>query len=277
MMDIRDHVKRFHVEVLPPKQDAEDLEERLEKFAVKYKRVLDAGYCACITDNAMGNLSFQGTELITELNLPVDPEGVMIHLNTFHTKRNLDEILATAVKLGIRYLLVVSGDGSPRLPKLRPSEIGCGGASVTSVELLDYIEREYPDRFVLGVAFNPYEPPEHEFEKLKNKIRAGARFVITQPIIGQNEVVDRLIEDFDIPVIVEAWMSKKLYLLSECVGYEIPEDVEYNPIKNLEILLKNYPQSGIYLALLNYKRQFPLLAGLSIGGSSSPVTGGVIT
>ncbi len=274
-MDIEFHIKKFHVEVLPPKQDADDLEERLEKFAVKYRRVVEAGYCACITDNAMGNLSFQGTELIAELNLPVNPESVIIHLNTFHTKRNLDEILNAAVELGIRYLLVVSGDGSPRLPKLRPDDIGCGGASVTSVELLAYIERKYPGKFIPGVAFNPYEPPEHEFEKLKNKIKAGARFIITQPIIERNKVVDRLLRDFDIPVIVEAWMSKKLYLLSECVGYEIPEDTDYDPIKNLKLLLNNYPQCGVYLALLNYKRQFPALSDLSMGSSQGKVTGGV--
>jgi len=37
----------FHVEVLPPRQDAEDLEVRLDRFAARYKRVLEAGYCAC--------------------------------------------------------------------------------------------------------------------------------------------------------------------------------------------------------------------------------------
>ncbi len=264
-MEIWNHVRKFHVEVLPPKQDVDDLEDRLEKFAEKYRRVIEAGYCACITDNAMGNLSFQATELITELGLPVDPENVMIHLNTFHTKRNLDEILDTAIELGVRYLLVVSGDGSPRLPKLRPDDIGCdGNESVTSVELLEYIEREYPDKFILGVAFNPYEPQEHEFSKLENKIRAGAKFVITQPIIERNEIIDRLIANFNIPIVVEAWMSKKLYLLSECVGYEIPEDAEYDPVGNLEALLKNYPGSGVYLALLNYKRQFGLLEDLKI-------------
>ena len=35
----------------------------------------------------------------------------MIHLNTFHTKENLDEILNTCIDKGIKYLLIVSGDG----------------------------------------------------------------------------------------------------------------------------------------------------------------------
>ncbi|GEM_PF-182801 len=264
------HFKNFHVEVLPPRQDAEDLEVRLERFTKRYVRVVEAGYTACITDNAMGNLSFQGTEIIEYFKLPVKAESVMIHLNTFHTKRNLDEILDSCANLGIRYILVVSGDGSARLPKLAPADIGAEDAiAVTSVELLRYIRENYPGAFTLGVVFNPYEPEDHEFEKLLRKLKAGVEFIITQPIIEKNEVVDRLVSEVNIPVVVEAWMSKKLHLLSDCVGYEIPEDTPYDPIENLEKLMFNYPDSGVYLAMLNYKRQFPLLPELASTGRVS--------
>ena len=151
--------KIYHVEVLPPKQDSEKLEKDLEIFSNKYLRVMGSGYCVCITDNAMGLLSFQGTEMIEELDLPVIPEQVMIHLTTFHTKDDLDNILDICKTKGIRYLLIITGDGSERLPKLKPSDVSATDVeSVTSVELLKYINREYPDTFVLGVAFNPYEP-----------------------------------------------------------------------------------------------------------------------
>ena len=253
--------KIYHVELLPPKQESEKLEKDLELFTKKYKRVLENGYCACITDNAMGNLSFQGTEMIDVLGLPVEPEQVMIHLNTFHTKENLDEILNSCIDMGIKYLLVVSGDGSERLPKLKPSDIGITGSeSVTSVELLKYINREYPDKFVLGVAFNPYEPEDHEFEKMERKMAAGAEFVVTQPLIEKNPAVDRLLEKYpDVPVIVEAWMSKKLHLLSDAVGYTIPEDEAYDPIETLKMLHKMYPGCGVYLSLLSFKNLFDLL------------------
>jgi len=253
--------KIYHVEVLPPKQDTEKLEEDLERFSNKYLRVMDSGYCACITDNAMGLLSFQGTEIIEELELPVIAKQVMIHLNTFHRKDDLDNILDLCKSKGIRYLLIITGDGSERLPKLRPSDIGATDVeSVTSVELLQYINREYPDTFVLGVAFNPYEPEEHEFEKMKRKIKAGATFIITQPLIERNEVVDRLLRKYpEIPVIVEAWMSRKLYLLSEAVGYEIPENTEFDPIATLKMLHKLYPDCGVYLSLLGFKTQYHLI------------------
>ena len=251
----------YHVEVLPPKQDSEKLEKDLEIFSNKYLRVMDSGYCACITDNAMGLLSFQGTEMIEELDLPVMSEQVMIHLNTFHTKDDLDNILNICKTKGIRYLLIITGDGSERLPKLQPSDVGAADVeSVTSVELLKYINREYPDTFVLGVAFNPYEPEEHEFEKMERKIKTGATFIITQPLIEKNEIVDRLIEKYpEIQVIVEAWMSRKLHLLSEAVGYEIPENTEFDPISTLKILHKLYPECGVYLSLLGFKTQYHLI------------------
>lgn len=253
--------KIYHVEVLPPKQDSEKLEKDLETFANKYTRVMESGYCACITDNAMGLLAFQGTELIEELELPVIPEQVMIHLNTFHTKEDLDNILNTCKSKGIKYLLVISGDGSDRLPKLQPSDVGATGVeSVTAVELLKYINREYADTFMLGVAFNPYEPEEHEFEKMERKMDAGATFIITQPLIEKNAIVDKLLGKYpDIPVIVEAWMSKKLHLLSEAVGYEIPEDTEFDPIATLKMLHQIYSKCGVYLSLLGFKTQYDLI------------------
>ena len=256
--------KIYHVEILPPKQETEKLLDDLQLFADKYNRVMASGYCACITDNAMGNLAFQGHEIIEEMGLAVDPEQVMIHLNTFHTLENLHEILDSCKKHGIKYLLIISGDGSDRLPKLQPSDLGDaakGVQAVTSVELIRYIQNAYPDDFVLGVAFNPYEPPEHEFAKLERKLAAGATFIITQPLIEQNAIVDQLLADYpDVPVVVEAWMSKKLHLLSDAVGYPIPENTDFDPIATLKQLHSLYPGCGVYLSILGFKTQYHLIA-----------------
>lgn len=253
--------KIFHIEILTPKQNSESLDSDLEKFAEKYTAVVNSGYVACITDNPMGHLSFQATDVIPEMGLPVNPEQLMIHLNTFHTKEALDQILETARTIGCKYLLVISGDGNERLPKLKPESIGETCNAVTSVELLKYIRKTYPGVFHLGVAFNPYEPQDHELEKMERKVAAGAEFICTQPVIGRDERVLAL-KRFGLPVILDAWMSKKLHLLSECVGYTIPEDTPYDPIANLQELQKAYPGSGLYLALLGFKTQFPRLKEL---------------
>jgi methylenetetrahydrofolate reductase (NADPH) len=253
--------KIYHIEILPPKQDTEKLDADLQLFAEKYNRVMESGYCACITDNAMGMLAFQGTEVIEELGLAIHPQQIMLHLNTFHTLEDLHNILDFCQKQGIIYLLVISGDGSNRLPKLQPSDINASGVeSVTSVELIAYIRKQYPDVFRIGVAFNPYEPQEHEFAKMQRKVAVGASFVITQPIIDKNAVVDQLLEEYpDMPVIIEAWMSKKLHLLSDAVGYKIPEDAVFDPIATLGQLHEWYPKCGLYLSILGFKTQYHLI------------------
>ena len=84
--------------------------------------------------------------------------------------------------------------------------------------------------------------------------------MITQPIIGQNAVIDRLLREYaGLPVTIEAWMSKKLYLLSDVVGYSIPEDAEYDPLATLDRLQQIYPQCGFYLSLLGFKTQYQLI------------------
>ena len=261
----------LHVEIQTPKQDSVKLEADLATFTDKYVACMEAGYTASITDNPMGLLSFQATDIIPELDLPVRPGQLLIHLNTFHTRKDLDVILDTAAEREYTDLLVISGDGSERLPRLSPDSLGLSGNAVTSVELLQYIHREYPGRFTCGVAFNPYEPQDHEIEKMRRKVDAGAQFIITQPIIGSCEPVQNL-RTFQMPVIVDAWMSKKLHLLSQCVGYDIPENTPYDPIENLRDLVRIYPDYGLYLALLGFKTQFPILkdvlsAAYAQGGS----------
>lgn len=250
---------RYRVEVSPPKQKADNLKIRLERFASKYNQIVEAGHCACITDNAMGHLAFGGHELIKELGLQVRPGQVMVHLNTFHSLRDLHWILDSCAELGIDELLIISGDGSVRLPKLKPTEVGEISASVTAVELLTYIRKNYDNQFKLGVAFNQYEPEAHELYKLKCKIDAGIDFVITQPTVGRNALIDKITHELNVPVIVEAWMSPKLNLLSECIGYELGDTEDFDPVKSLKELQDIYSGNGFYLALLNLKTQFDLL------------------
>ncbi|MFA5206304.1 MAG: methylenetetrahydrofolate reductase [Lentisphaeria bacterium] len=249
----------WRVEVSPPKQGADRLEERLGRFARRFNTSCEAGFQVCITDNAMGKLAFQGCELLAELALPA--ARAMIHLNTFHTLAELRWILDSAAHLGVRELLVVSGDGSARLPRLKPADLGETGAVVTSVELLAFITREYPGVFNLGAAFNPYEPQGHELEKLKRKLAAGARFFITQPVIGRHPAVDALLEWLSVPLVVEAWMSPKLELLKDCVGYDPGAGATgpFDPLRCLSEIRTNYPGCGLYLALFDLKTQLPAL------------------
>lgn len=251
---------KLHIELTPPKQNSADIEKDLDLFASKFERVMGSGYCASITDNAMGRLAFQGYEVIEALELQPKTDQVLIHLNTFHTREELDHILEIAAEQNIRNFLALTGDGSDKMHKLAPDELEAPEASVTtSVELIRYIHRHWPD-YIVGAAFNPYEPPESEFAKLERKLDAGIEYVITQPILGRNEQVDRLRREHpDLPVIVETWMSRKLYLLSDVIGKEIPEDTPYDPIAELKAARENYPDCGNYLSIVGFKTQYPTL------------------
>jgi hypothetical protein len=91
---------------------------------------------------------------------------------------------------------------------------------------------------------------------MRQKIDAGAKYVVTQPIIGQDENVDKL-KDFNIPVVVEAWMSKNIDLLYRSVGKEKDERAEeYDPTENLKALHESYPECCVYLSMLSFKQNW---------------------
>jgi methylenetetrahydrofolate reductase (NADPH) len=259
----------YLIELLTPRQSDLDFEVRLEKFRERYRRILDYGAVVTIPDNPLGNLHFTAMETVDFLGLPLDPERTLLHLNTFHRKTDLDAFLDAAQASGLKHLLVVSGDGGPRLPKLEPGDLGSHAKSVTSVELLEYVTRRHPGVFRCGVAFNQYEPVEDELRKLGRKIEAGARFIVTQPAIGRDKVVSELIGS-RLPVWVGAWMSKRIDLLAECVGLRQLDAAAYDPAANLEVLHRSYPSFGIYLAQMPFRKDWcPLLTRIPCSGKAA--------
>ncbi len=255
--------KQNIVEALTPRMDAEDLDAVLDRYAMRHALVQNSKFILSVPDNPMGHPRFKVMEVVKEMGLTIDPECFLLHINTFHTKEDMDDILAQADAMKVRYLLVVTGDGSERLAKLDPASIGADTQSATSVELLRYIHNAYPGRFRTGAAFNPYEPQDHEMEKIARKIDAGAEYIITQPIIGRSEPAEKL-ATFGLPVTVGAWMSKRIDLLSECIGYELAPADRFDPMASLAELLGIYPDYGIYVSMLNFKRQWePMRAMLA--------------
>ena len=204
----------------------------------------------------MGQPRLGALECINLCGLSVEPEKIVMNLNTFHTKGDLDELLQKAIDVNLRYILIVRGDGGPLLPKIESESIGGKRSVATSIDLIRYINQRYSGRFVTGAAFNPYRPMPFEFDRLKQKIDAGAKFVVTQPIIGKNENVDKL-ENVNVDVVVEAWMSENIDLLYRSVGRKKDAGAEaYDPTENLKTLHAAYPDNCIYLSLLSFKQDW---------------------
>ena len=89
----------YIVELLSPKRSTDDqIESLLDRFAGRYRRIIDAGCGVSIPDNPMGQPRLGALESIDLRNLSVDSEKVMINLNTFHTKSELDGVLQNAAK-----------------------------------------------------------------------------------------------------------------------------------------------------------------------------------
>jgi len=247
----------YLVELLSPKRSAHDqIEGLLDRFAERFRRIVDAGCGISIPDNPMGQPRLGALECINRTGLSIDPEKVVMNLNTFHAKSELDGLLQKAAIANLKYILVVRGDGGPLLPKLDAKSIGGKLSVATSIDLIRYINNEYPDQFKTGAAFNPYNPMPFELNRMMQKIDAGAKYVVTQPIIGKDKNVDRL-KEFNIAIVVEAWMSNNIDLLYKSVGKEKDEKAEkYDPVENLKALHEYYPECCVYLSMLSFKQDW---------------------
>ena len=247
----------YLIELLSPKRSTDDqIEPLLDRFAERYRRIIDAGCGVSIPDNPMGQPRLGALESFALRDFSPDPDRVMMNLNTFHPKSELDNLLRKAAEANLKYILVVRGDGGPLLPKLEAKSIGGKRSVATSIDLIRYINTEYPDQFITGAAFNPYNPMPFELNRMKQKIDAGAQYAVTQPIIGKDQSVEML-KDLNIAIIVEAWMSKNIDLLYRSVGKNKDKKAEnYDPIENLKALHKFYPQCSVYLSMLSFKHDW---------------------
>ena len=247
----------YLIELLSPKRSAGDqIETHLDRFAEQYRRIIDVGCGVSIPDNPMGQPRLGALESFDLKDLSVDSDKVVMNLNTFHTKSELDGLLQKAAKANLKYILVVRGDGGPLLSKLDSKTIGGNKSVTTSIDLIRYINRQYPDQFITGGAFNPYKPMPFELNRMKQKIDAGSKYAVTQPVIVKDKNVDML-KDLNIAIVVEAWMSKNIDLLYRSVGKNKDEKAEkYDPVENLKALHTFYPECSVYLSMLSFKQDW---------------------
>ena len=245
----------YIVELLTPKRsDENSIDGNLDKFSLRYNQIIDSGCGLSIPDNPMGQPRMGALESMDRMGLPINPEKVIMNLNTFHTKEELDRLLDWAEDSGLKHILIVRGDGGPLLSKLDPKEIGGEKSVATSIDLIHYIHRAYSGRFITAAAFNPYKPLHIELERMKQKIAAGAAYAVTQPIIGRDASVDELVS-LDIPVVVEAWMSTNIDLFNKSVGRQHNGQADaYDPLANLRSIHDHYPESCVYLSMLSFNQ-----------------------
>lgn len=172
--------------------------------------------------------------------------------------------LLAAHALGIRNVFVVMGD---------PTEIGDYPEAMDDFDLvpsglirlikdgfnagIDHagVEIGQPTSFFVGCALNLTSPdPDLEVKNLRRKIKAGADFILTQPVF-QPQLAEKFLKHYvemaepvEVPILVGVlplFSSRHAaFLHNEVPGIEIPQDIHTRLKKAGEVA----PQAGIQIA-----------------------------
>jgi homocysteine S-methyltransferase len=205
------------------------------------RQVQDAGADLInIGDSPMAKvrMSALGLALLIQQNLGID---TMVHQSP--RDRNLMALQSDLLgmhALGIRHIIAVTGD------QLRSSTNPPVTAvwDVDSIGLLSIIKRmnqgfDYagtsigrPTRFVVACAVSPnVDDLDHELDRLRRKLDAGADFVMTQPLFSR-EQIDRFLQragQLPVPLVLgvvplESYRQAEL-LHNEVPGFRVPDDI----------------------------------------------------
>jgi len=166
----------FSFEFFPPRTQAgvENLYARIDRLASLEPLFVDVTWGA-------GGSTKELTLQIAETTQKYSGVDVLMHLTcTGLTKAELKQIVQEARDKGLQNILVLRGD-PPKGRTWKAVENGCDHA----VDLVRLIREEHGDYFSIGVAGHPEghaesTSREEEIQHLKEKIEAGADFILTQ-------------------------------------------------------------------------------------------------
>ncbi|XP_074109764.1 methylenetetrahydrofolate reductase (NADPH) [Cotesia typhae] len=177
-------------------------------------------------------------------NLSQMPKNTLLHVTARgKTKNDIKEILNKALELGICNIFALRGD----------SECTTGDF-LYAVDLVKFIKKNYNDKFSIAVAGYPDRHPESvtkesEFFYLKEKVDAGADFIITQIIYDSkafiNFVKDCQENGIAVPILAGVMpiinYSSLMKTINVC-GLKIPESVHKNleKIKQDDLVVHQY-------------------------------------
>ena len=191
----------------PDEEDEKVLKSLKTKLAAMV-RCRRSGSFISITDSAAGILRMHNISMVRLLEDPAftrkwfdrpaasfQHQRIVLHLTRNHSITWLKGFLSAAEKRRFNQLLLITGDP---LKEVRLKTVTADQAAElseeeqgekrlkNSVEMLRFIHREKPD-FFLGAAHNPFLRREAARNHLLNKVEAGARFLVTQPVSYYDE------------------------------------------------------------------------------------------
>ena len=217
----------FSFEFFPPKTDEG---ERNLRATLEELQAFDPAFVS-VTYGAGGSTRGKTVELTHWIKQDLGIEA-MAHLSCVGTSREeLREILDGMERSGIDNVLALRGDPPKGETEWRPHP----GGLHYSTELAALINEFYP--FAVGAACFPEIHPEapdltHDLRFLKQKVEAGASFLITQ-LFFDNELYFRFLEEarengIDVPIlpgIMPITDVSQIKTITGMCGASIPEDL----------------------------------------------------
>lgn len=187
---------------------------------------------------AASMLNYSGVETMLHMTCTGQtPGGVISHLHK-------------AKELGIRNIMALRGDPPDGIDKWLKSDTGLNYA----VDLVKLIKKEFGDYFVIGVAGYPKGHPEcvsyeDDIKYLKEKVDAGADFVITQLFFDVRTFI-QFLKDCRaagilcpiLPGILPIQAYQSLQHIVKLSKLEVPQEIidAIMPIKENDEAIRNY-------------------------------------
>ncbi len=180
---------------------------------------------------------------------------------------------------GIRNLLIVTGDP----PKMGDYPSATAVFDVDSVGLVGVVSSlnrgtdiggktiNGPTGFLVGVGANPgAADPGHEISRLEAKVRAGAEFVITQPVFDLRKLEEFLeaVSGLHVPVIAGLWPLVSLrnaeFMNNEVPGASVPDGIMERMRRAQERGPEEARDEGVRIARETLAAVKPLVRGVQI-------------
>ncbi len=180
---------------------------------------------------------------------------------------------------GIRNLLIVTGD-PPKMGDYPSATAVFDVDSIGLVGVVDSLNRgtdiggktiNGPTGFLIGVGANPGAVnPGHEISRLEAKVRAGAEFVITQPVFDVRKLEDFLgaVSGLHVPVIAGLWPLVSLrnaeFMNNEVPGASVPDGIMDRMRRAQDRGPEEAREEGVRIARETLAAIKPLVRGVQI-------------
>lgn len=228
-----------------------------------------------ITDNAMATVRMSSLGCAMLVQQSVGLEAIVHFTSRDRNLMALQSDLLGAHANGIRNILALTGD-PPRMGNY-PGASGIWDVdAIGLVEILNRLNQGEdwngtsigtPANFNIGAAFNPTATDlPHEIERLRKKLAAGAKFIMTQPVFDPDILRKTLAEVGEIKVPVMAGiMLLHNYKHAEYIYHEVPGIVVPDAIlKRMQNAGEKGMQEGLKVAIEVVAEIRPLIQGVYI-------------